>query len=203
MTPDAIIILSGGAVVHEKEGRIEWRTTTYCESDGFGTLGGRDRVEAGAMLAQKYPDAYLVTTSHRPTNEPPTLAQIYADELVDLGVSRERILEEERSTTTETAVRWTVELAREKGWQHLIFVSSGYHLSRVAAFYELTGASATADFVSSESVLTDTDPAFATRFAEVQKTTAYQTRLAYEARGLSALQAGTYLNAPPEDKLER
>jgi hypothetical protein len=38
--------------LHLERVSIHWRTTTYEDSDAFGILGGRDRVEAAAVLAK-------------------------------------------------------------------------------------------------------------------------------------------------------
>src|SRR3989338_9100372 len=99
MNPDAIIVFSAGTIPYEEGGQARWRTTTYDNTDAFGTMCGRDRVEAGALLAEKYPDAYIVATSKSMTGESTTLAEVYAAEMVGLGVARERIIEETESTT--------------------------------------------------------------------------------------------------------
>lgn len=203
MSPDAIIILSGGVVSYETDGKTQWRSTTYDESDAFGTLGGRDRVEAAALLAKEYPGAYLMTTSHRLGRAAPSLAQVYAEELVALGVNRERIIEEEDSDTTQTGLRAALQIAEGKGWSRLLLVSSGFHMPRIRAFFEQEHSSLAVTFVASESVLMSADPAFVARFEAIQKTPAYQKRLAAEARGVEAIRRGTYHSAPPADKEER
>lgn len=203
MSPDAILILSGGAISYERDGQTQWRSTTYDESDAFGTLGGRDRVEAVALLAKEYPGAYLITTSHRLGRAVPSLAQVYADELQRFGIESGRIVQEERSSTTQTAIDAALQLAQEKGWKYLLFVSSGYHLPRIEAFYAQTKSDIAATTVSSESVLIQNDPAFAKYFENVKKTPAYQKRLASEARGVEAIRSGSYRSAPTEDKKER
>lgn len=200
MKPDAIIIFSAGIVPLEAGA---WRVTTYNESDAFGTLGGRDRVEAGALLARRYPNAFLVTTSRRSDGEPPTLARVYADELRVLGVDPARILEEGNSTNTESAVQEAVRLAQEKNWDGIMFISSEYHLPRVTAFFKRIKYTVTADFVSAESLLAEHNQRFAEYFEKVKKSPAYQKRLASEVRGIKALHAGTYSSALPEDKKER
>lgn len=201
--PDAIVVFSAGTVPYEEIGQQRWRTTTYDDKDAFGTMGGRDRVEAAALLARKYPDAYIVTTSKRMMGESTTLAEVYAAEIAALGVSRDRIVEETESTTAGTEVQEALRLAVARGWKKLLFLSSEYQLSRIRAFYEQAHSDVAVDFVSSESVLMAADPAFGATFAAVQKTHAYRTRLASEARGLVALKAGTYRSAPAEDKRER
>lgn len=202
MSPDAIIVFSAGTIPYEEGGRTLWRTTTYDNTDAFGTMGGRDRVLAAALLAKQYPNAYIVATSKRMTGESTTLAEVYAAEMVGLGVPRERVIEETDSTTAMTQAQEAVRLAAKRGWKNLIFLSSGYQLPRIRIFYEKTGSDIAVEFVSSESVLGAADPAFAARFAEIQKTAAYHTRLASEERGLQALREGTYHSAPPEDKRE-
>lgn len=200
MTPDAIIVLPAGIMPLEAGG---WRSTTYEESDAFGTLGGRDRVEAAALLAKKYPNAYMVTTSHTLGRATPSLAEVYARELCELGVIRERIIEEESSNTTQAGLRAALQLAEKRGWGRLLFVSSGFHIPRIIAFFHREKSCISTEFISSESVLSTVDPAFAAQFAAVRKTAAYQARLASEARGLEALRAGFYHSASTEDKKER
>lgn len=189
MTPDAIVIFSAGVVPLHEGG---WRTTTYEEGDAFGTMGGRDRVETAALLAKKYPGAYLVTTSH-----------VYTDELHELGVERGRIIQGRESSTTQIALDAALQLAQEKGWKRILFVSSGYHLPRIEAFYEQAKNNIEATFVSSESVLIQHDPAFAERFEKVKNTPAYQMRLVSEARGIEAIKNRNYRPAPIKDKKER
>lgn len=203
LAPEAIIVFSGGIVAYKEGGRVHWRTTTYDDSDAFGTLGGRDRVEAAALLAKKYPNAYLITTSHRLGRITPSLAQVYAEELCVLGVARERIVQEEHSSTTKSAVDAVLRLAQNRGWERLLFVSSEFHLPRIAAFYEQVKSNIVVNFVSSESILLVADSTFAARFATVQKTPAYQLRLESERRGVAALEKGTYRAAPARDKKER
>ena len=200
MSPDAIIIFSAGVMPLEGGG---WRTTTYNESDTFGTMGGRDRVEAAALLAKQYPNAYLVTTCQRMDYVLPTLASTYAEELCALGVPNERIIKEEVSINTGTSVEQIMRIAQEKKWKQLLLLSSEFQLPRIEAFYEQEKSDIKATMVSSESVLIKHDPAFAERFEEVKKTLEYQKRLAAEARGVAAVKSGTYRPAPIEDKKER
>lgn len=204
MHPDAIIVLSGGSVPlgNGREGPAGFRSTTYEERDAFGTLGGRARVEAAAVLATRFPDAVIVATCKR-GNEAITHAQIIAHELTELGVSRERILLEERSETTREQVKEALALAAERGWALIVFVSNEYHLPRVRAFSERMHPAPSIEYISAESVLSEHDPEFASRFAMVKQTPAYQERLTAEKNGLEAIERGTYESAPPQDKKEQ
>ena len=200
MSPDAIVIFSAGVMPLEGGG---WRTTTYNESDTFGTMGGRDHVEAAALLAKQYPNAYLVTTCQRMDYVLPTLASTYAEELCALGVPNERIIKEEVSINTGTSVEQIMRIAQEKKWKQLLLLSSEFQLPRIQAFYEQAKGDIAVTFVSSESVLAKHDMASAARFEQVKQTPAYQMRLAAEARGIAAIKNGTYCSAPIEDKKER
>lgn len=198
--PDAIIVLPAG-IMPLPNG--SWRSTTYDESDAFGTLGGRDRVEATELLAKQYPDAYVVMTSHTLGRSTPSLAEVYAQELYELGIIRKRIIKEESSNTTQTGLLAALQLAEKRGWSRLICVSSGFHIPRIRAFFEQEHSNVAVEFIASEQVLMAADKRFATRFATIQKTVAYKKRLAAEAHGIAAIRNGTYRSAPTEDKKER
>lgn len=200
MTPDAIVIFSAGVMSLEGGG---WRTTTYEESDGFGTMGGRDRVEAAAILAKKYPEAYLVTTCQRMDGTLPTLATTYAEELHALGVANERIIKEEISINTGTSVEQVLKIAKEKEWKNLLLLSSEFQIPRIMAFFEQAKSDVCVTTISSESVIIKHDPTFSESFEKVKKTPDYQKRLAAEARGVAAIKAGNYHPAPMKDKKER
>lgn len=199
-TPDAVVVFPAGVAPLSDGG---WRSTTYDESDAFGTLGGRDRVQAAALLARTYPNAYLVTTYQQVEGAPPQLIAVYAEEMRSLGVADERIITEGESTNTASSVQQAIRLAQERGWKHLVLLSNGYHLLRIAALYEQTKCDIGARVVSSESVLAQHDPRFADYFETIKRTPAYQIRLAAEKRGVEALQRGAYHAAPSEDKKER
>ena len=193
MTPDAIIVLSAGVVSYkDAEGQQRMRSTTFDEADAFGTLGGRDRVEAAALLAKKYPQTFLVVTS-----------SVYADELRGLGTKPERIIETPDPTNTESGVRQALELAKQKGWKKIAFLSSEYHIPRIIAFYEKAQSDVLADGISAEDVLAEHDSTFVEYFARVKRTPAYQKRIESEQEGMKAITRDTYRSAPAEDKLER
>lgn len=200
MIPDAIIIFSAGIVPLSGGG---WRSTTYDDRDAFGTLGGRDRVEAAAFLAREYPKAHLVTTSHALEGGVPSLAQIYAEELHGLGIAKKRIILEERSSATQTAIVEALRLSEKMSWKRLLLLSSEYHLPRIEAFYKRTKNAIAATLVSSESVLMHNDPTFGEYFSKVKKTPGYRNRLVAEQQGKEAIEQDTYRPALPVDKKER
>lgn len=188
MMPEAILLLAGGSV-RLANGRQ--RSTTYNDSDAFGALGGRDRVEAAAILANRYPEAWIVTGS------------LYADELAELGIDRRRIIGEE-SLNTRDALEAFWGLAVERGWSHLTLVSSGFHLPRIRAFYDqVSHPGLMVEFIASEAVLKAVRPEFAAEFSLIEQTSAYKKRLVSEERGIEALRRGAYHPATARDKKER
>ncbi len=177
---DTIAVLQGGV--------INGRSATYKDGDAFGTLGGRARVEAAALLAKQFPQAVALTTDA--TN---------ASELRELGVAPERIVFAESAGGNTFASLKTI-AARARGTVGI--VSSEYHLPRVRAFCALL-AFGKVEYISAEAVLAAADPAFQKTFDEVKKTPAYQLRLESEARGIEAIQRGDYRPAGVGDKQER
>lgn len=205
MTPDAIIVLSAGSVAEKlPTGEIIYRSTTYAEGDAFGTLGGLARVQAAALLAGKYPHAFLVTTG-KEGPDGMSAARIQKSELETLGISPERIILDESSVNTKTQIEESLRIARERGWRRALFVSNEYQIERIRAFVEHLPEHPACEILyqSAEDVLAKDDPAFAAEFVRVKKSEPYLRRLATEARGVSAIKDGSYRSAPAVDKMER
>lgn len=199
MIPDAIIIPTSGSVLRAGA----WHSTSYEDRDAFGTLGGHARIKAAAILARRFPDAVIVTTSRR-GNELPTHARIAADELIGLGVARESIVLEEKSETSRTQLEESLALAMKEGWSRVLIVANEYHIPRLRTFCEhVVKPAVQPEFISAESVLVENNPDFQKTFDAVKQTGAYQERLAAEARGIEAIKSGTYHSAAAHDKQER
>ncbi|MDE1919360.1 MAG: YdcF family protein [Patescibacteria group bacterium] len=206
MTPDALIVFSGGSVAEKnpKTGETSYRSTTYAESDAFGTLGGYARVQAAALLARTYPQAFLVTTGKEGPDDK-SHANIQAAELVALGVPRERIVLEESSVNTKSQIEESLRIVREREWRRVLFISNEYQIGRIRAFVEHLPERPVCDILyqSAEDVLAKDDPAFAAEFARIKESEPYHRRLAAEARGVAAIKSGSYRPASTEDKRER
>lgn len=197
--PDAIIPLSGGTV-QGSDGK--WRSTTYEERDAFGTLGGYVRMQAGALLARQFPEAWVIANSRCMDGREPSHAKVHMQELQTLGVEVARIILEEQSTTTGSEIAEALTLAKEREWKQVYFVSNEYHLPRIRAFYATHINPVSASFISAEAVISKIDSAFIGTFAQVKESNAYQERLLAEQRGIAAIDAGTYHIAHPQEKKE-
>ena len=165
--PGAIVILSGGTKkCVNKSGAISYASTTYEDGDAFGLLGGYARVEAGAILARKFPKAFVITTSCRGLNEP-THASIMAEELKKLGVFASRIVLEEKSTNTLSQIIETLDIVFQRRWENIFFITNKYHVPRVRALYgyvmdntldnKKNKKKYVVNFISAESILSDFD----------------------------------------------
>jgi uncharacterized SAM-binding protein YcdF (DUF218 family) len=184
MQPDIIAVLQGGIV----EGPVGLQSATYEHRDAFGTLGGRARVEAAAILAKQFSQAKVLATD-----------AVNAGELHALGVSPERLMLIELEKHTTLAA---LQVIASHAQGNVSIVSNEYHLPRIAAFLEMIKAPAV-QFISAESVLAEADPTFQKTFDEVKQTAPYQERLAAEARGIEAIKAGNYNSVKQADKQER
>lgn len=206
MKPDAIIVLSGGSVAEKNPytGKTTYRSTTYDDDDAFGTLGGYARVQAAAILARKYPQAFLITTGKEGPDDI-SHAGIYASELEALGVSRERIILEESSVNTKKQIEESLYIAQTRNWKQVLFVTNQYQVERVQVFVEHLQKLSTCHIVyqDAESVLSGSNPEFSAEFSRVVQSKAYEQRCIAEARGVAAIKNGTYASAPSVDKLER
>lgn len=211
--PDAIFVLSAGIKkVVRKNGTTRYRSTAFSDLDPRGLLGGgKARVIAAAELALAFPRTFLVTTSHV---EPdlPSHARVMADELEKYKVPRERIILEEKSTSTITELVEMLSLANEREWNSVWLVTNEYHIPRVQEMYNCLSSLVSAQnkeftrnliafheknptivLVSAEQVLKSCRGChYVYLFEKVEKTQAYAGRVAAEAHGIECLRNGTY-----------
>lgn len=208
MTPDAIIVLSGGTVpiAPEPHGQPEaYRSTSYKEGDVSGLLGGIARVQAAALLAQRYPDAFFLASGARGPGEP-SHAAIIACELEALGVDPKRILLEETSQNTHMQLQETLRMALAHGWKNIMYVTNEYQCARVEAFLEhVTDYPETMSVLCqpAEPLLIDAVPGFQEQYQKIKTRDSYRERIMAEARGVEAIQNGTYQPISVEGKKER
>lgn len=200
MLSPIIYILGGGLIF----GDGVWRTTHFNEQgDAFGALGDRLRVDAAAVLAQQYLDAFLVASGGkgqlRDNPSAPTIASVLKGELVALGVSEERILEESNSNNTYQQLLELVQLRKAHGWQQVDVLTNTWHIPRAVAFLETAKELSTLvdeniRVVSAEEILVAHDrekweAAIQTAYSDV----AMEERYAREEQGIMAIKNGTYV----------
>lgn len=201
-TPDAIVVLAGG-IKRDASGR--WVSTDLsAEDDKLGAPGGKLRVLAAAVLATEYPSAVVIASGGKgadiakdvPENRP-SLAKILCDELLESGVSRDRIMLEEKSNTTYQQLQELGVLIKEQGWQSVMIITNSYHRDRVEAMIEakFTQLRESANFslVSAETVLVTNDSGRWQPSLEKEYKSAYmQERENKETVGIEQILSGVY-----------
>jgi uncharacterized SAM-binding protein YcdF (DUF218 family) len=125
ITPDAFFVLGGGnREIKNSEGRKSYKTSPY-RGKFFPekTGGAKARPISGIELSSYYPNATIVTLSHRPNNlfmlseqstqqstDYPTFAHVLSDDMQRAGVDAGRIIEKPRSTSTLTEIIEVIKL---------------------------------------------------------------------------------------------
>jgi uncharacterized SAM-binding protein YcdF (DUF218 family) len=135
VSPDAIAVLAGGV---KPNGDGTWSSTDLtADDDRYGAPGGKLRILAAAVLAERHPAAVVVSggaqgfESPDTATERPSLAAILGRELVAAGVPHDRLVLEDRSNSTFQELRVLAELAVARRWSAIVIVTSRWHVERV------------------------------------------------------------------------
>jgi uncharacterized SAM-binding protein YcdF (DUF218 family) len=75
-------------------------------------------------------------------DNPPSEAQVAADLAVKLGVPRDKVLLEDKSTSTSENAQFTARLCRQRRWTKVIVVSQPFHLWRARRDFQQNGLNA-------------------------------------------------------------
>ena len=92
-----------------------------------------DRIYAAADYLQAHPEAIAIVSGGQGEDEPITEAQSMCDELINLGIDESRIWMEDKATSTDENMRFSLDLIEEKTGsrpEKLGILSSEYHLYR-------------------------------------------------------------------------
>ena len=198
--PDAIVVLAGG-IKQDPSGR--WVSLDLSEGDNaLGAPGGKLRIHAAAVLSNRWPQVSVVTSGGKGSDVPegtpedrPPLAEILRDELVQSGVSVDRIILEQRSNSTYQQLQELETLIAEKKWKQVQLITNRYHLARLTAMIEakfpvLAGV---AQPLSAEEVLIGADPErWEILIIEAYESAWMKEREMKEAQGVEQIKNGTY-----------
>ncbi|MDY4755501.1 MAG: YdcF family protein [Candidatus Faecousia sp.] len=92
-----------------------------------------DRIYAAADYLQAHPETIAIVSGGQGEDEPITEAQSMRDELINLGIDESRIWMEDKATSTDENMRFSLDLIEEKTGsrpEKLGILSSEYHLYR-------------------------------------------------------------------------
>lgn len=110
-----------------------------------GTVPSRSlsqRLHAAYDYMTTYPDAVCIVSGGQGPGEAITEAQCMRDWLVEQGIDADRIWMEDKATSTEENIRFTLALIAEKTGEHpetMAILSSEYHLYRASLMAEAEG----------------------------------------------------------------
>ena len=99
------------------------------------------RIDAAAK-AWKERESLIVVCGARGANEPATEASVMRDELIKQGVQEDMILMDEKSFNTRQNIANAAKLLEGREVNHVLVVTSDYHLARAMAIAEDAGLSA-------------------------------------------------------------
>lgn len=201
MTGSSIVVL-GAYLVKMDDG--SWRTTRYHESDDFGVTGDWYRVLAGSYLFREKNAQHVVVSGGigqlaSKYQDPPTIASVMKQELVNLGVPEALVIVEEASINTYQQLRncWSL-LTTMCQMQALDIVSNRYHLDRILAMVETIPVMHRAyraglvNVVAAEDVILRHDPSMEEEIRLAYASEAMKARILLEQQGVHQIKAGTY-----------
>ena len=143
----ALMTVTGGLVL-SGAGGAEDPACAYVVVLGAGVNGTQpspsleERLEAALAYLQPYPEAQCVVSGGQGGGENITEALCMYTWLTDRGIPPERIWQEERASSTQENLRFSLELIQEKTGsrpQELAVVSSEYHLYRASCMAQEEG----------------------------------------------------------------
>jgi uncharacterized SAM-binding protein YcdF (DUF218 family) len=207
-TYDAIVVLGGG--IRQKDGLF--LPTEYEDTDEFGMLGGRIRIDAALVLFERgTSDTIVFSTGVTEKNKAklgpsiPTEAAIYAryfkDRLKDRPelLAKARIVLEEQSCSTRTNIEEVLKIIGQNNWREVAIVSSRWHLPRTQALCEMLlqdlpkAERPNLTFLSADDTLLELGKdEFAAEVTKAYQSEGCKQRLVHEQNGLNAIKAGSY-----------
>lgn len=133
----AIAILGGGL---KKSKNGIWRTTNFKEGDNFGADGSHIRIIAGSYLYKNNLFDLVIASGgkgqYKNIKNAPNISTVIKEELIKLGVSNKKIIEEKKSNNTYEQLIEIEKIIERKKLKKLIIISNKYHLPRIRIMIE-------------------------------------------------------------------
>lgn len=99
------------------------------------------RLDKAVEYSKKNPKAFIIVSGGQGRDEKITEAQAMEKYLISKDVPKEKIIKEEKSTTTEENFLFSLEIAREKGLDtsKLLYITSAFHVYRAGCLTKRIG----------------------------------------------------------------
>ena len=218
--PDVLYLLSGISEITDPEtGKKSYKPGSYKDVDWKGYMtGGKARALAIVELAKRFPDAMVAVNSNTfnvRDSEAATDAEVMTEYIERKGVSQDRIIQQDRSTTTFTELVELVKYLAQNQFKHAVVVAGETQKPRTeemfrqiatlqdpagawkdpefrAALEEIKTTKPKVTFVSSEDVLPLRDERYNQVIAAAKDTETWKIREAQDKKALEDLQTGKY-----------
>ncbi len=224
--PDALYLLSGVSEIEDSEsGEKRYKPGSYADVDWNGYMsGGKGRALATVELAKRFPEAVVAANSNTfnvRNPEAPTDAEVMAGYMERKGVPSERIVQQDRSTTTFMELIELVKYIARNRWEHPVVVAGETQKPRTvemlnqiatlrdpggawndpefrAALEEMKNLEPTITIVSAEDILPFRDERYAKLIEEARKTETWKIREALDRKAVDDLRNGRYWKNSPK-----
>lgn len=100
------------------------------------SIGLAKRLNKAAEYHEKNPDAMIIVSGGQGPQEDISEALAMKKYLVDKGIAEDKIIMEDKSTSTQTNFRYSKEIMQQKGMDlsSVVFVTHAYHVYRASAY---------------------------------------------------------------------
>lgn len=198
-----VIFILGGSLKKDENG---WRTTFFNEGDNFGGLGDRLRVVAASYIHKKNPDTLFVVVGGKgrlsTIKDAPAVSEVILKELIDLGVSAKKIIQESQSENTFAGLVAIQRMIQEGNYQRVLLLSNEFHLPRIQTMIECVNqlhflfrllSFGMLNFLSAEKICVDNDKIeWEPIIRKAYESESMRKRLSNEARGVEDIKKGRY-----------
>lgn len=192
-----LIIIFGGGMKKNKDGT--WQTRNYNQENRHGSSGDRLRVLAGYYLYNDSTNSLIVASGGKGTykniSDAPPVSSVLKKELVELGIPKNKIIEENKSDSTYQELLWLKKFLTKEKYGEVKIISNKYHLPRIKIMANLPSINLAGKIkiISAEEILIKYDPK---KWQKIIKL-AYahpkmKKRIALEKIGIKTLKSGNY-----------
>ncbi len=201
MSEKSVVVVMGGSL--KKDENSKWRTTNLDEGDDFGVTGDRLRVVAASYLHKNAPGRSILslggTGHYEDVKDMVPVSSVIKSELVDLGVSEDRIEVETNSGNTFQQLKELNKIIRESRFENVIIISNRYHILRIQSMIDCNKelkeefGKIEVELVSAEDVLIEHNPEEWKEIIDsAYKSEEMKKRIKQEEEGVSQIIEGTY-----------
>lgn len=123
-------IIIGGIYQQNTEEQPEYLVVLGCgiKPNGSPTLALKNRLDLSMEYAKEHPDTYIVVSGGQGPNEPMPEAHAMAYYLIDRGIKPERIILEDRSSSTMENFQYTKQILGDT--DEIAFITNRFHVFR-------------------------------------------------------------------------